>query len=386
MMEIKIFFDKVDEQLYENINDNSSFFHHIAVHSHSFPDWQTANIVLIGLEEERGNPVNKGCQYAANSIRKQLYNLKRNTTSILVADLGNLRNGPSHEDTCLRIKEIVEILIENGKFVVLLGGTNDLDYGQYLAYQKWDRMVSMVCIDAVVDILPDSKKGKSVGHLHDIISHDPNYLFHLCHLGSQSFLNDPSIADIFEKLHFEQIRLGQMRENFTHMEPLLRQADLLSFDISAIKKSDAPGSALSHVFGLTGEEACQITWYAGMSDKLSSASFSEFNPLKDEENRTAFVIATMVWYLIEGYGHRKEDVQFDDHHFMRYMVGIGKSTDEILVFYRSKKSEKWWMEVGYSTPDKKDRVAIIPCSYSDYETALNGELPNRWVLMHGKLF
>ncbi len=385
-MELKIFFDKVNEQLYENIRDNSSFFHHIVVHADKFPDWQSANIALVGLVEERGNPANVGCKEAADKIRHQLYRLKRNTSPTSIVDLGNLRNGPSLQDTYLRVKEIGELLIEKGLLVVLLGGTHDLDFGQYLAYEKAGKMVSVVNVDALVDILPDTTKGHSVGHLHEIISHEPNYLFHLCHLANQSFLNDPAISDIIEKLHFEMIRLGQLRENFTEVEPLLRQADMLSFDLSALKKTDAPGNALSNVFGLTGEEACQMAWYAGASDKLSSAGFFEFNPRFDVEERTAFVTATMVWYLVEGFAQRRGEFPFDSQHFIRYMVGIGKGTDDILVFYKSKRSEKWWMEVPYFSQQQENNVAMIPCCYADYECALNGELPDRWVLMHHKLF
>jgi formiminoglutamase len=385
-MELKIFFDKVDEQLYENIGDNSSFFHHVEIHGNRFPDLRSAKVALIGLVEDRGNPANEGCYAGADSIRRQLYTLKRNSANSSVVDLGNLRNGPSLSDTYLRIKEVCEILIEKGLFVVLMGGTHDLDFGQYLAYEKFGKMVSMVSVDAVLDLFPDSKQGKSVGHLHDIISHEPNYLFHLCHLGSQGFLNDPAVADIMEKLHFETVRLGQLRENFPEVEPFLRQADMLSFDISSIKKADAPGNSLSNVFGLTGEEACQMTWYAGMSDKLSTAGFFEYNPFQDPDKRTAFVIATMIWYLIEGFAQRKDDLRFDDQHFVRYMVGIGNSKEEILVFYKNKRSEKWWLEVSYSTSQSRDKVAIVPCSYADYECALKGELPDRWVLMHNKLF
>lgn len=384
-MDLSIFFDKVDEQLYENIKDSSAFFHQISAHTLGFPDWQKTKIALVGLLEERGNPANVGCGEAADAIRKQLYALKRNSPSIPISDLGNLRNGPSVEDTYLRLKEIVEILLDKDLFVILLGGSHDLSLGQYQAYEKSGKMVSVLTVDAIVDILPDSSQGKSVGHLHDMISHDPNYLFHLCHLGSQSFLNDPSIADIIEKLHFENVRVGQMRENFSENEPLIRQADMLSFDMSAIKRLDAPGNAQSNVFGLTAEEACQLAWYAGTSDKLSSAGIFEYNPSLDKENQTAFVIATMVWYLVEGYCQRKGDLQFDSQHFTRYMVGI-KGTDEILVFHKNKRSEKWWMEVPYTSKGKEQAPALVPCSYSDYECALNGELPDRWVLMHAKLF
>lgn len=387
-MELKIFFDKVDEQVYENNLDQSSFLHHISIHNENFPDWQNAKIVLIGLTEHRESIGNEGIENAPDEIRKSLYSLKRNAKYVKIADLGNLRNGHTVEETRLRIKEICEILIEKDIFVILLGGTQDLALGQYLAYEKTEKMISIVTVDAVVNLFSENDEPESSNHLHHIISHEPNYLFHLSHLASQSFLNDVSVQETMEKLHFENIRIGQMRENFTEAEPIIRQADMLNFDICSIKKADAPANKNANVYGLTAEEACQIAWYAGLNDKLSSAGIYEFNPTFDKDSQTAFVIATMVWYLIEGFNHRKNDVDFESNQFMRYMVSIGKNPEQIIVFYKSKLSEKWWMEVPYPTNSnsKMENKSVVPCSYSDYETALNGELPDRWVLMHNKLF
>jgi formiminoglutamase len=387
-MELTIFFDRVDEQLYENIGDSDALANQISVHTHQFPNWQSAQIAIVGLQEERGNANNTGCQTGANAIRQALYRLKKHAKSPSIVDLGNLRNGMELEETYLRIKEVCGTLIEKGLFVILIGGSHDLTYGQYMAYESLDRMVSLTCVDSVVNIVPTDHWGRSGVHLLDIATHEHNFLFHLCHLGSQNFLNAPEVSDTMERLHFENLRLGQMRENLSDMEPLIRQADLLSFDLSSVKRSDAPGNKMAPVFGLTAEEACQLAWYAGLSDKLSSVGLYEYNPDLDKEGQTAFVMATMIWYLIDGYCHRKGDLNFDGQHFVRYMVGVSKDAQHTIVFYKSKLSEKWWMEVPY--PSKKDSQellnTLVPCNYSDYQTALNGELPNRWLLMHSKLF
>ena len=49
-------------------------------------------------------------------------------------------------------------------------------------------------------------------------------------------------------------------------------------------------------------------------------------------------------------------------------------------------SDKWWMEVPYPEGNEKfSRNCIVPCSYSDYETAINGELPDRYISTHARL-
>jgi hypothetical protein len=43
---------------------------------------------------------------------------------------------------------------------------------------------------------------------------------------------------------------------------LLRDADLVSFDISAVKQSEAPASRFASPNGLAAEDACQLARYA----------------------------------------------------------------------------------------------------------------------------
>jgi len=70
---------------------------------------------------------------------------------------------------------------------------------------------------------------------------------------------------------------------------------------------------------------------------------------------------------------------------MKYSVSMPVDP-EILTFYKSKISEKWWMEVPY--PGGRERYArnsIVPCSYADYQTAIKGEVPERFISTVAKL-
>jgi len=167
------------------------------------------------------------------------------------------------------------------------------------------------------------------------------------------------------------------------MEPVVRVADLLTFDISAIRHQDALGYEPANPFGLTGEEVCQLCWYAGLNDTLTSLGIYEYQPELDERNLTAMTIATMIWYFIEGFYHRKNELDFSSRQFTRYAVPFHDNPDR-MIFYKSKQSEKWWLEVEpLSTGDKGSRV--IPCSYEDYLQATKGEVPNRWILTQARI-
>ena len=385
-MDLTILFSPVDDSIFEGITSPASFYKNIRVFGEKMPDYKGAHLAIFGVKEERGNLGNVGAAQGPDEIRKKLYNLKRGNGSYKIIDLGNLNIGHDLNETCTRVSEVCRMLLESNVLPVILGGTHDLDYGQYCGYETLEKLVSFLNVDAFLDLedyenVPENRK-----HIHRILLHEPNYLFSYTHLAYQTYLIDPLSVSVLEKLYFEAFRIGQLRTNIQEIEPAIRNADLLSFDVTSIRSSDAPGNALAQPFGLTGEEACQICWYAGQNEKLSSIGFYEYNPRWDDEhNKTASVVATMLWYFIEGYYFRKNEQNFRSNDFLKYTVSMPVDP-ETLCFYRSKFSEKWWMEVPY--PDGKERFSrnsIVPCSYSDYQAAVKGEVPERYINTLAKL-
>jgi len=385
-MDLTILFSPVDESVFTDITSPTSFYKNIRLFNEKMPDYKDAHLAIIGIKEERGNLGNVGAAQGADEIRKKLYNLKRGNGTYKIVDLGNLNIGHDLSETYLRISEVCRILLENNVLPILIGGTHDLDYGQYCGYETLEKLVSFLNVDAFLDLEDHENSPENRKHIHKILLHEPNYLFSYTHLAYQSYLIDPMSVSVLEKLYFEAFRIGQLRTNIQEVEPAIRNADLLSFDVTAIRSSDAPGNANAQPFGLTGEEACQICWYAGLNEKLSSIGFYEYNPRWDDEhNKTASIIATMIWYFIEGYHFRKKEQNFRSNDFLKYTVSMPVDP-ETLSFYKSKFSEKWWMEVPY--PDGKEKFArnsIVPCSYSDYQTAVKGEVPDRYINTLGKL-
>lgn len=385
-MDLKIFFSPIKEEVYSGIKDPHSFYKSIHIFAEIQPDYKGANIALIGIEDARGGADNQGAEKGADEIRKKLYRLKKGSGAYKIVDLGNLNPGVDAEETHFRIREVCAILIEKDILPVLIGATHDHTFGQYLAYEGMEKLVSLLNIDAFLDLDDDVKEINHKNHLHKLMMYENNFLFNLCQMAYQSYLIDNDTLAVLEKLYFDSYRLGYLRQSLKEMEPVIREADLMSFDITAIKSSDAPGNANAQPFGLTGEEACQICWYAGLNEKLSSAGFYEYNPDFDDANKkTASVVATMIWYFIEGYYHRKDESNFRGNDYLKYVVSMPVEPASI-VFYKSKLSEKWWMEVPY--PHGKfmyERNLIVPCSYSDYQTAQKGEVPERWVNTQNKL-
>lgn len=171
-----------------------------------------------------------------------------------------------------------------------------------------------------------------------------------------------------------------------NIEPVIRNSDLLTFDMSAVRSSDAAATSKPSPNGLYAEEACQLMFFAGMSEKLTSLGIYEYDATVDYGNQTAQLIAQMIWYFMEGYYKRKNEMpQYNRNGFLKYMVALS-NTDHEVIFLKSTRSDRWWMEIPITDNNTKfQRHHIVPCSYKDYQQACNNEMPERWWQTYQKL-
>ena len=197
-------------------------------------------------------------------------------------------------------------------------------------------------------------------------------------LACQSHYVPLAIQKYFSNRFLDLLYLGNLRSKIDEVEPLLRDADLMAFNITAIRQSDAPAQKAASPNGLFGEEACQISRYAGMSDKLSSIGFYGFEKEKDRANQSSQLVAQMVWYFLDGFYNRKHDFPKSTDNLVEYIVDQ-KDLDHQIIFWKSTKSGRWWMQVPTKSRKKFERHLLIPCSHQDYVTASQGELPERLI-------
>lgn len=354
----------------------------------AFPSLEGIHIALLGVKEDRNAPSNQGCAFAPDYVRKYLYNLFQGPFKLKLADLGNIRAGESTDDTYFAIRTVVAQLLEMKIIPIILGGSQDLTYANYRAYESLGQIINIVNIDASFDLGMNEEVISNKCYLNKILTHQPNFLFNYTNIGYQTYFVDQDAIDLMHKLHFDIHRLGVVRKDLEEVEPIVRNADMLSFDMSSIRQSDAPGNANASPNGFYGEEACQIVRYAGLSDKLSSIGFYELNPAYDHGEQTAHLVAQMIWYFIEGYYLRKNDFpdrqRKDTAAYVKYVVSMKDFSNEI-IFYKSKISDRWWMEVPcQGLQSKYERQFLVPCSYKDYQDACKEELPEKWWQVYQK--
>ena len=147
-MDLKLFFSPLEEGIINIDSSKSSFIKSIHASAEKMPDTKGMDIAIYGVEEERGGPHNPGTGRGPDEVRKKLYRLKKGTGSYRIVDLGNLRNGVSLDDTYIKIMEVNRFLLEKNIVPVIIGGSHDLDYAQYQAYEEMEKLVSVLNVDA----------------------------------------------------------------------------------------------------------------------------------------------------------------------------------------------------------------------------------------------
>jgi len=355
----------------------------------NFPDYEEANLAIIGVNESRNSVNNSGCETAPNHVRQYLYSLYSSTSKLKIVDLGNIIPGDTVDDTYFALNTIVSELLQLDIIPIIIGGSQDLTYANYLAYEKMGQIINITAIDSHFNLGNAEETFNSRSYLSKIILHQPNYLFNYTNIGYQTYFVDQAAISLMKNLFFDVYRLGEVRNDMFEVEPLVRNADLVSFDISAIRQSDAPANGNASPNGFNGEEACQIARYAGLSDKLTSIGFYELNPKFDTNGQTAHLVAQMIWYFIEGYSQRKGDFPHKQKDkYIKYTVAIEVDHEHEIIFYKSKNSGRWWMQVPLDNPmsqSKYERHFMVPCALSDYQLATKGEMPDRWWQVYQKL-
>jgi len=352
-----------------------------------FPDLEKIDIAIVGVDDDRNAMDNLGCGLASQSVREYLYWLMPGNYKLRVADLGDIIRGNTVDDTYFAVTSVIEALLDAGIIPVLIGGGQDLTFAMYRAYKNRQQIINIAAIDNVFDMGTSETVLNSHSYLNHIILHKPNFLFNFTNIGYQTYFVEQGAIDLMRNLFFDTYRLGLVHSDVTITEPLVRNADMLSFDVSAIRQSDAPGNANATPNGFYGEEACQIVRYAGMSEKITSAGFFEMNPALDRNGQTAHLLAQMIWYFIDGFYHRQpEHPSSGADGFIRYTVQL-TDFDGGIVFFKSKTTDRWWMEVkcADNVREKYRHHYIVPCSSADYQTALENEIPDRWWQAYQKL-
>lgn len=351
----------------------------IKVHTieRGMPELEGVKIAIFGVLEDRldENPTEEPFDF--EGIRRNFYSLFPGNWHISIIDLGDIEKGDSVEDTYFAVQSVVEELIKKDIIPVILGGSQDLVYAQYRAYDNLDQMVNLVNIDSRFDLGDAEKPIGNRSYIGKIIVNKPYNLFNYSSLGYQTYFNSQDEIDLMERLFFDAYRLGEVSSDISKVEPVMRDANLVSMDLGSVSAGALGTIFSSSPNGFDGKEMCALARYAGISDKVSSFGIYE---ISSRFNFTScnMLVAQTLWYFIEGVNYRKnENTISAKKEFIKYQVPVD---EDVLVFYKSAVSGRWWIEIPFvsGANNKLKRHTLLPCTNDDYLDACNQILPERW--------
>ena len=362
-----------------------TFGRKLKIHSQrqGIPDLHDVKIAIIGVLENRNDDNYIGEELSLSEIRKSLYALFPGNWHTTIADLGDIKKGESVEDTYFALQTTISILVEKGIIPLIIGGSQDLTYANYRAYDDLSPMVNIVNVDCNFDLGDSAKPIKNSSFLGKIILEQPYNLFNYSTLGYQTYFNSQEEIDLMDKLYFEAYRLGEISNNIAMAEPVMRDANIVSLDLKSIRSAEVSTKQKYSPNGFDGKEICAISRYAGISNKVSSFGIYEYKPSKDDD-ATSMLVAQLIWYFIEGVNCRVKDDNFENEHSHQKFIVLVE--DEELTFFKSNKTGRWWIEIPFlpNINNKLKRHTLLPCMHEDYNAACSGKIPERWFKAYKK--
>ena len=336
----------------------------------SIPD--IAKVAIIGVPEDRFTD-GAGEIKTPGVIRRQLYALSAGSQGTII-DLGNLRTGKTLTDTYYGLRDVLSELYQQKVVTLLMGGSIDVFYGNYLAVEEQN-----INLSTVAPQLRLPQRSAENHPLNNLVfeRHESFKTKQFCNIGYQSYYVSQQDLDFFQDRYFETYRMGEVRENnLRGIEPVVRDSDLLAISMDAVKYSDAPAASNASPNGFTGEEMCQLAFFAGLSYCCRSLGIFDIIPQNDLRDITAKLAAQIAWYFIEGVKKRNPDhPKTHPQNFKKYLIYFDQIHHN-LCFYKNIRTERWWMEVP-TISNEKDSL-VISCTPEDYARAAEQEIPDRW--------
>ncbi|MEN8116822.1 MAG: arginase family protein [Bacteroidota bacterium] len=306
---------------------------------------------------------------APDKIREELYRLA-GLGKVNIVDFGNLKQSKSQKGNYLAVRDLIDYLTELNITVIVIGGGQDFSYGVCQAFRN-NKFFSFCSIDAFLDIRKGREPFNSTNYLSRIFSNQPN-IFQFSLLAYQRHYVVKEYLAKTKGVN-NHLRLGSLTVELELAEPVFRNSDFLSFDFGAIKYAEAPGKRLTPN-GLSGEHACQLAKYAGLSNRLNVFGLFEIDDAVDNSELTVKLAAQVIWYFIEGRIQRSVKLPSDSEGFVTYKVEI-EDINTPINFYKNLETNQWWFQVQAENSE----IMYVACSEKDYIAATHNEIPGLWL-------
>ncbi|MFQ5798270.1 MAG: formimidoylglutamase [Bacteroidota bacterium] len=281
-------------------------------------------IGILGLPEDEGVKRNKGQPGAAEAptaVRRALYKLspyhigsEQDITTLSIFDFGNVRVKGSLEDIHGKLESIVERVLDFGIIPVVIGGGHDITFPNFRAYAKQSKIAGLINVDSHFDVRESIPRRTSGTSFRQILEHPTTLVLpqNFVEIGIQPYANARAHyeylldrgATIFMLREVQEEGIGKIVSLSYEIASKLTEAVFVSFDLDAVRSSDAPGVSASYPTGLTAEELLKIARYVGQQSKTTMIDIVEVNPRCDFGDRTSKLAALVILNFLTGVANR----------------------------------------------------------------------------------
>jgi formiminoglutamase len=274
-----------------------------------------ADVVIFGVPTDEGirrNGGRPGALQAPNKIRQHLSKLtpyagpsyRRQVSDLKIVDLGNVMD----DELALMhdvAQEVTTKLIAQNKFVIALGGGHDVTYPLVKGFGERYKNVSLVNVDAHLDVRPKKNGQHHSGSSFRLLLEEHvvgkmvqfGIHHHVIAINHVYWLKLYAIIKYYEEIK-------DVRQEFISALKEHGGANYVSFDIDAIRASDAPGVSAPAPYGFSGIEAVRMAYEAGKQQSVKMMDLVEVSPPHDVDDRTSRLVASMIANAMVGFANR----------------------------------------------------------------------------------
>ena len=274
----------------------------------------------LGIERNNGRP---GAGEGPHAIRKSLYKLA--TSAILnanrdgtlrIADGGDIdTDGKTLEQIHDELHDVVENLLSQGFFPIVLGGGHDCVWPIISAYEEVGESYGLINIDAHADVRPlkNDMKAHSGSPFRQMLDREESALIEgaFVEFGLQHAAVALSHLEYLTQKKATVVMLDDVR-SAPHGEAwagAVRCASdgkrmHITLDMDGFASAYAPGVSAPSANGLVPLEIAPNLRSAAKDSNLASFDVVEVSPPHDVDNRTAKLAAEMIMEVLAGLAQR----------------------------------------------------------------------------------
>ena len=291
------------------------------------------NIAVIGAPLDLGAG-RRGVDMGPSAVRVANLNSRLAELGYDVEDLGNVpvvqresypetdpraKYLPQITATCIQLAEMVEAVLQSGKFPLVLGGDHSIAVGTVSGvasyFRKRNEKAGLIWIDAHTDM--NTPASSPSGNVHGMplaccIGNGPSELTNIFDFAPKV---DPGRVALIGIRSVDGAERNNVQKSGVHaftmrdiderglpvvMQEAIRIASVetagfhVSFDMDAVDPGEAPGVGTPVKGGITYREAHLAMEMLCDSNRMTSMEVVEVNPVIDEVNRTANLAVELV--------------------------------------------------------------------------------------------